>query len=94
VTDATPDPTGGRYDRADGRNLGVAYETAGTPFAAVSVPSREEYREALLTANAAYLAAGGTSVHDAGGLIGPPFSLCQDLAAAGASRCGSTPSRR
>ena len=43
---------------------------------------REDPRDALLRANQAYLAAGGTSVHDAGGLIGPPFSQCQDLVAA------------
>jgi predicted amidohydrolase YtcJ len=83
IDDTTPDPPGGRYDRVNGRNLGVAYETAGTPLGAVSVLSREEYRDALLRANQAYLAAGGTSVHDAGGLIGPPFSQCQDLVAAG-----------
>jgi predicted amidohydrolase YtcJ len=83
VDDTTADPPGGRYDRVNGRNLGVAYETAGTPFAAVSVLTRDEYRDALLRANQAYIAAGGTSVHDAGGLIGPPFSMCQDLVAAG-----------
>jgi len=83
IDDTTPDPSGGRYDRVDGRNLGVAYETAGTPLAAVSVLSREEYGEALLRANRAYLETGGTSVHDAGGLVGPPFSQCQDLVAAG-----------
>jgi predicted amidohydrolase YtcJ len=32
VTDQTPDPPGGRYDRDGGRNLGVAYETAQTPL--------------------------------------------------------------
>jgi predicted amidohydrolase YtcJ len=84
ITDATPDPPGGRHDRQDGRLLGVAYETAASPIGAASVLTREEYREALLRANAAYLAAGGTSVHDAGGLIGPPFSPCQDLVAEGA----------
>src|SRR6186997_1903102 len=26
IDDSTPDPAGGRYDRAGGRNLGVAYE--------------------------------------------------------------------
>ncbi len=83
VDDRTPDPYGGRFDRANGRNLGVAYETAQTPFRSVSELSREEYREALLRANQAYLAAGGTSVHDAGGLTGPAMVPCQDLVAAG-----------
>jgi predicted amidohydrolase YtcJ len=83
ITDQTPDPGGGRYDRANGRLLGVAYETAGTPLGAAAALTREEYRAALLRANRAYLAAGGTSVHDAGGLVGLPFAPCQDLVAAG-----------
>lgn len=79
ITDVTPDPEGGRFDRDGGRNLGVLYETAQIPLRAVADMTREEYREALLRANDAYLAAGGTSVHDAGGLVGPPFQPCQDL---------------
>ena len=86
VDDKTPDPPGGRYDRADGRNLGVAYETAQTPLQMAAVLSRQEYEEALLNANRAYLAAGCTSIHDAGGLVGPPFAACQDLVAAGRIR--------
>lgn len=83
VDDATPDPAGGRFDRADGRNLGVVYETAGAAFAPVSALGREELHAALLRANQAYLAAGCTSVHDAGGLTGAAFVPCQDLVAAG-----------
>jgi predicted amidohydrolase YtcJ len=83
IDDATPDPTGGRYDRANGRNLGVAYETAQTPLQMAALLSRAEYEAALLNANRAYLEAGGTSIHDAGGLVGPPFAPCQDLVAAG-----------
>ncbi len=83
LADGTPDPPGGRYDRTDGRLLGVCYETASAPVHNVSGLSREELREGLLGANAAYLAAGGTSVHDAGGLVGPAFVPCQDLVAAG-----------
>ena len=83
IDDRTPDPPGGRYDRVDGRNLGVAYETAGTPLATAAALSRDELREALLRANAAVLAAGCTSLHDAGGLTGPAFVPCQDLVAAG-----------
>lgn len=83
IDDRALDPPGGRYDRADGRLLGVAYETAGAALRTVSAPSRDDYRQALLRANRAYLAAGGTSVHDAGGLVGPAFVPCQDLVAAG-----------
>lgn len=83
IDDHTADPPGGRYDRADGRNLGVAYETAQAPLQVAATPSRDEYREALLRANRAYLAAGCTSVHDAGGLLGPAFAPCQDLVEAG-----------
>ncbi len=57
ITDATPDPEGGRFDREGGRNLGVLYETAQNPLRAVADMTRAEYREALLRANDAYLAA-------------------------------------
>jgi predicted amidohydrolase YtcJ len=77
--DGTPDPPGGRHDRADGRLLGVAYETAQTPLQTAALPTEAEYREGLLRADEAYLAAGATSVHDAGGLVGPAFALCQAL---------------
>lgn len=83
LAENTPDPPGGRYDRVDGRLLGVCYETASAPLHEVSGLSREDLREGLRRANAAYLAAGGTSVHDAGGLVGPAFMPCQDLVAAG-----------
>ncbi len=69
IDDRTPDPPGGRYDRDGGRNLGVAYETAQTPLVMAATPSRAEYERALLEADRAYLAAGCTSVHDAGGLV-------------------------
>jgi predicted amidohydrolase YtcJ len=79
ITDQTPDPPGGRYDRDGGRNLGVAYEIAQTPLQMAALPSAEEFSAALMRASAAYLAAGCTSVHDAGGLVGPAFGPCQDL---------------
>src|SRR5512145_2283138 len=79
IDDRTPDPPGGRYDREGGRNLGVAYETAQTPLQVAALPSRAELETALL-------AAGCTSVHDAGGLVGPAFAPCQDLVAAGRLR--------
>ena len=77
--DGTPDPPGGRHDRVDGRLLGVAYETAQTPLQMAALPTEAEYREGLLRADEAYLAAGATSVHDAGGLVGPAFAPCQAL---------------
>ena len=67
-----PIPPGGRYDREGGRHLGVAYETAQTPLQVAALPSAEEFREALLRADEAYIAAGGTSVHDAGGFVARP----------------------
>jgi predicted amidohydrolase YtcJ len=82
IIDATPDPPGGRYDREGGRQLGVAYETAQTPLQVAAMPSASEFREALLRADEAYIAAGGTSVHDAGGFVGPAFVPGQDLATA------------
>jgi predicted amidohydrolase YtcJ len=83
ITDQTPDPPGGRYDREGGRNLGVAYETAQTPLQMTALPTTEEFGAALLRASHAYLAAGCTSVHDAGGLVGPAFGPCQDLVESG-----------
>jgi predicted amidohydrolase YtcJ len=81
VDDATPDPAAGRFDRAGGRNLGVAYEQAQAPFLQASALSSAELRAALLAANRVYLAAGTTSVHDAGGLTGPAIGIAQELAA-------------
>jgi len=83
ITDATPDPPGGRYDREGGKHLGVAYETAQTPLQVAALPSRDDFRAALLRADEAYIKAGGTSVHDAGGLVGPAFVPAQELHAAG-----------
>jgi len=47
----------------------------------VSVPSREELREYLIAANHADLSSGLTSVHDAGGLFGPPMDVVTELVA-------------
>jgi hypothetical protein len=79
IDDQTPDPVGGKYDRDGGRNLGVAYETAQTPLQMAAMPTADEFSAALRRASEAYLAAGCTSVHDAGGLVGPAFGPCQDL---------------
>jgi predicted amidohydrolase YtcJ len=83
IRDDTPDPYGGRMDRDGGRLLGVLYETATGPVHAASALSTSDLRAALLQANRAYLAAGGTTVHDAGGLVGAAMQPCQDLVAAG-----------
>jgi hypothetical protein len=80
-----PDPNGGRFDRdPDGSLLGVAYERANGPFRTASGLTREELREHLVAANAADLASGLTSVHDAGGLLGPPMDVATELVNAGA----------
>ena len=78
----TPDPNGGRFDRdPDGSINGVCYERANGAFRAVSAPSREDLREHLIAANRADLVSGLTSVHDAGGLLGPPMDVATELVA-------------
>ena len=83
VTDQTPDPDGGRFDREGGLNLGVCYETAQGAFTTVAALNPTEIRQGLAVANRAYLAAGATSVHDAGGLVGPAWGIAQDMVAGG-----------
>ncbi len=83
IDDTTPDPPGGRYDREAGRNLGVCYENAQGPVQRVAQLSGPELREGILLGQDAYLKAGGTSVHDAGGFVGPAFVQGQDLNAEG-----------
>lgn len=83
IDDATPDPPGGRYDREGGRNLGVCYENAQGPVQRVAQLSGAELREGILLGQQAYFRAGGTSVHDAGGFVGPAFVQGQDLHARG-----------
>jgi len=76
----TDDPNGGRFDRdPDGKVSGVAYERATGFFRDASAPDREEIRKYLTAANQAVLASGITSVHDAGGLLGPPIDIATDL---------------
>lgn len=80
----TPDPDGGRYDRDDEGNInGVCYERACMPLHAAAAPSQAELRRWLLAANAADLASGLTSIHDAGGMSGPPAQIAQELVASG-----------
>jgi predicted amidohydrolase YtcJ len=80
IDDTTPDPVAGRYDRSDGRNLGVAYEQAQEPLIRASALSEPELRDALIEANRVYLRAGVTSIHDAGGLAGRGLGLAKRLA--------------
>jgi Predicted metal-dependent hydrolase with the TIM-barrel fold len=79
LNDETPNPPMGWYDRDEGRLSGVAYELAQRPLQEAASFSRDEKREALLRAQALYLAAGCTSVHDAGGLMGVGFSEARRL---------------
>ena len=86
ISDATPDPPGGRYDRSDGRNAGVAYDAAQGPLLAASAHSREEYRAALELASRDWLAAGITSAHDAGAVGDQQIPALLDCVRAGTVR--------
>jgi hypothetical protein len=80
LSEEAPDPDAGRYDRdPGGRLLGVSYERANAPIQAAAQPSTEQVRRWLVAANRAYLAAGGTSLHDAGGLAGEPMNIATGL---------------
>jgi predicted amidohydrolase YtcJ len=83
IDDSTPDPPAGRFDRSDGRILGVAYEQAQNALLMASAQSDAELSAALAAANALYIRAGTTSVHDAGGLAGRAMGITQDLIAGG-----------
>ncbi len=75
-----PDMDGGRFDRdMDGNIIGVAYERALAPLRGPSEPTREEYRRWLGLANHADLAAGCTSLQDAGGMTSDTLNLATDL---------------
>jgi hypothetical protein len=81
---AAPDPDGGRHDRDDrGELLGVAYERAAGPLRDASAPTRDELARWLEAAARVDVACGLTSVHDAGGLVGPALDVAADLVAAG-----------
>ncbi len=79
IDDQTPDPPGGRFDREGGRNLGVCYETAQGALQRAAALTGPEIRQNILMGQDAYLQSGGTSVHDAGGLVGPGFVQAQSL---------------
>jgi hypothetical protein len=61
----------------------IGIEIAQTPLQMAALPTAEEFSAALMRASEAYLAAACTSVHDAGGLVGPAFGPCQDLVESG-----------
>ncbi|CAM5791374.1 amidohydrolase [Brevibacillus borstelensis] len=64
----TPDPQGGRLDRDEqGVLTGLLVETAHMQMFEAAAFSEEEYREGLRLASEDFVAAGITSVHDAGG---------------------------
>jgi hypothetical protein len=74
------DPDGGRYDRdGHGELLGVSYERANGPIQAAATPSPADIRNWLKAANAADLASGLTSIHDAGGMMGVPINIAREL---------------
>lgn len=68
VTDATPDPEQGRYDREDGKLTGRMQESpAMKPFMTVMpIPSEERYTELIHQLFSDATKAGCTSLHDAG----------------------------
>jgi predicted amidohydrolase YtcJ len=78
LAEDAPDPEGGRYDRAGGRLLGVAYERATGPLRAANNGGADR-STTLKLSNDAYIAAGCTSVHDAGGLTGPSLNDAQEM---------------
>src|SRR5262249_19564480 len=94
IDDNTPDPPGGRYDRADGRNLGVAYETAQTPLQAAALPSWQEFRRALLAAARACLAPAARAFTTRAVSWARPSARARSSWPRARSTCGSTRSRR
>ncbi|MEX1022629.1 MAG: amidohydrolase, partial [Dehalococcoidia bacterium] len=77
-----PDVDGGRFDRdMDGDIIGVAYERAAGAIRGVAEPTVEEMRRHLVASNRVNLAAGITSVQDAGGMAGQPMNIATDLLA-------------
>ncbi len=70
VSDATPDPTGGRFERSDGRLTGLMYEAAQGPIQAASRASLDELERALEVAERDWLRVGITSAVDCGGVDG------------------------
>ncbi len=68
IDEGTPDPEGGRIERDEnGTPTGVLVETAHMSAFEIAAFDEEELREALTAASEDLVAAGITSVHDAGG---------------------------
>jgi hypothetical protein len=82
LSDETPDPPGGKFERRDGKLTGVAFEAAQRPVHGPSRFSYDELRKALKVCNDYWLENGFTSLADAGGIDGHP-SVLQDGVAAG-----------
>ncbi|GIO08701.1 amidohydrolase [Brevibacillus reuszeri] len=71
IAEDTPDPDGGRIDRdEDGIPTGLLIETAHSRLMQIAVYTEDELRQAMVMASADFIAAGITSIHDAGG-FGP-----------------------
>ncbi|MGG1658616.1 amidohydrolase [Brevibacillus sp. NRS-1366] len=71
ITEETLDPAGGRIDRDEwGIPTGLLIETAHSSLLQIAVYTEEEIRKAMTMASADFIAAGITSIHDAGG-FGP-----------------------
>ncbi|WP_103107504.1 amidohydrolase [Brevibacillus reuszeri] len=71
ITEETPDPDGGRIDRdEEGIPTGLLIETAHSRLMQLAVYTEDEIRQAMVMASADFIAAGITSIHDAGG-FGP-----------------------
>ncbi|MGM0711607.1 amidohydrolase [Brevibacillus parabrevis] len=80
----TPDPQGGRIDRDEHGNLtGFLVETAHMKMFEQAAFTEAEYREGLRLASEDFVAAGITSIHDAGGYGPENFRAMQKAVLAG-----------
>ncbi|MET3288905.1 UNVERIFIED_CONTAM: putative amidohydrolase YtcJ [Brevibacillus sp. OAP136] len=71
ITEETPNPDGGRIDRdEEGIPTGLLIETAHSSLMQIAVYTEDDIRRAMAMASADFIAAGITSIHDAGG-FGP-----------------------
>ncbi|MGF9826755.1 amidohydrolase, partial [Brevibacillus agri] len=80
----TPDPQGGRIDRdGQGELTGFLVETAHMKMFELAAFSEAEYKEGLRLASEDFVAAGITSVHDAGGYGPDNYRAMQKAVQAG-----------
>lgn len=82
LTDSTPDPPGGKFERRDGQLTGVAYESAQALVRGSSRYSNADLRKALKVCNDFWLRHGFTTSVDAGS-IAPRFEVLEEALAAG-----------